>query len=159
MKFNFGSISSFKFKPVDKKRVIKHDGNKKLTTKLIKGICFKENGEYKISLDVKILKPNIIDEGQPDILVLDFTEESYNLKGIKAVFGKEPDEHGKYIRYIRRESEARFFPGSSEKLVPFCPNWVCSGYILRRDGKLVFDFNECIAPKGYDVFVPDVEDK
>lgn len=148
-----GNFSSFKLVP--KKRVIKHDGNKKLTSKLIKGVCFKESDEYKIRLDVKALKPDIIDKGQPDILVLDFTEESYNIKGVFSVFDRKPGKDGKYVRYVRNETKAKFHPGSTERYVPFCNNWVCSGYIVRRNGKLMFDFNECIAPEGYGTFILD----
>ena len=76
-----------------------------------------------------------------------------------SIFDRNPDENGKYIRRIRNEVQAKFFPGNTERYVPFCNNWVCTGYIVRRNGKLMFDFNECIAPSGYDVFVPEEDEK
>lgn len=148
LKLRFDSLSSNRFQLVDKQRKPKNINNKRLTN-LIKGVCLKEGDTYKISLDVKTLKPNIIDKGLPDLLVLDFTEESYNLKGVTSVFDRKPDKNGKFTRYIRNESRCRVFPGDPERLVPFCNNWVCSGYIVKRDGKLMFDFNDCIAPQGY----------
>lgn len=147
----FNTFSSFKL--VEKKRKPKNNTDKRLT-KLIKGICLKEGDDYKISLNVKTLKPDIIDKGLPDLLVLDFTEESYNLKGVVSVFERKPDNNGRYTRYIRNESYCKVSPGSPEKLVPFCKNWVCSGYIIRRNGKLLFDFHDCIAPRGYAVIEP-----
>ncbi len=148
-----GQFNTFKLIP--KKRTITHDGNKKLTTKLVKGICFKEGDDFKIQINVKALKPNIIDKGQPDLLVLDFTEESYDLKGVILVFDRKPDKDGRYTRYVRNETKAKFHPGSPEKYVPFCCNWVCNGYIVRRNGKMMFDFNECLHPQGYGKFTPE----
>lgn len=149
LKFDSLSLGFNSFKLIPKKRVIKHDGNKRLTSKLVKGVCIIIDGEYKIRLDVTTLKPNIIDKCQPDILVLDFTEESYDIVGVTTVFNKVPDKNGKYTRYIRNETKAKFHPGDPDRYVPFCRNWVCSGHIVRRNGKLMFDFNECIAPQGY----------
>ena len=152
IRFDNISLGQFnKFKLVPKKKTYKTNTDKKITTKLIRGICFKEDNTYKIQIDVKCLKPDIVDKGTPDLLVLEFTEESYDLKGVTSVFSREPDKRGKYTRYIRTETNARMMPGSPERYVPFCNNWVCSGYIIRRKGKMMFDFNECIAPKGYTV--------
>ena len=145
------------FKLVPKKKAPKTDSNKKLTTKLVKGICIKDGDNWLIQLDVKALKPNIIDKGQPDLLILPFTEDSYDLKGMTSVFERTPDENGRYTRYIRNETDAKFHPGSPERYVPFCKNWVCSGYIVRCNGKLMFDFNECIAPNGYCTFKEENE--
>jgi len=145
------------FKLVPKKKAPKTDSNKKLTTKLVKGICIKDGDNWLIQLDVKALKPDIIDKGQPDLLILPFTEDSYDLKGLTSVFERTPDENGRYTRYIRNETDAKFHPGSPERYVPFCKNWVCSGYIVRCNGKLMFDFNECIAPNGYCTFKEENE--
>lgn len=152
LKFDSLTLSGFNsFKLIPKKRVIKHDGNKRLTSKLVRGVCIIIDGEFKIQLDITALKPEIIDRGKPDILVLDFTEESYNIVGVSAVFDRVPDKNGMYVRYIRNETDAKFHPGDPNRYVPFCRNWVCSGHIIRRDGKLMFDFNECIVPKGYEI--------
>ena len=159
LRFDNITLSQFSsFKLIPKKRTITHDGNKKLTPKLVKGVCFKEGDDFKIQINVKAFKPDIIDKGHPDILLLDFTEESYELKGVLSVFNRKPNKNGKYIRYIRSESNAKFMPGSPDVYVPFCNNWVCNGYIVRRNGKMMFDFNECIAPKGYDTFIPEEDE-
>lgn len=155
LRFDSLTTSMFSFKLIPKKKTIKHDGNKKLTTKLVRGICIKNNDIYKIRVDVKSLKPNIIDNSQPDLLVLEFTKDSYNLRGVITVFSKNKNEHGHYVRYIRNASYCKFFPGSEETLVPFCPNWICSGYIVRQNGKLMFEFNDCICPDGYNTFEKD----
>ena len=159
LRFDNITLSQFNsFKLVPKKRNIVHEGNKKLSPKLVKGICFKEGDEFKIQVNIKALKPDIIEKGQPDILILDFTEKSYELKGVLSVFDRNPDKHGKYTRHIRNESNAKFMPGNPERYVPFCRNWVCSGYIVRVNGKMMFDFNECLHPKRYETVV-DEEDE
>ena len=156
LRFDNLTLSQFSsFKLIPKKRTITRDGNKKLTPNLVKGVCVKEEDDFKIQINVKALKPDIIDKGQPDILVLDFTEESYDLKGVTSVFDRKPDKNGRYTRYIRNESYAKAFPGSPERYVPFCRNWVCSGYIVRRNGKMMFDFNECLYPQGYGTFMSE----
>ena len=158
LRFDNITLSQFNsFKLISKKRS-KNDCNKRLTSKLVRGVCFVEGDDFKIQVDAKALKPNIIDKVQPDLLILNFTEESYELKGVLSVFDKKPDKNGKYIRYIRNEVHARNFPGNKERYVPFCKNWVCSGYIVRRNGKMMFDFNECIAPQGYATFIPEEDE-
>ena len=159
LRFDNLTLSAFNtFKLIPKKRVVKHDGNKRLTPKLVKGMCIKEGDTFKIQVDVRALKPNIIEKGQPDLLLLDFTEESYELKSVISVFDRNPDDKGRYTKYIRNETKAKFFPGNVEKYVPFCHNWICSGYIVRRNGKMMFDFNECIAPQGYTTFIPEEDE-
>jgi hypothetical protein len=156
LRFDNLSLNQFSsFKLIPKKRTIIHDGNKKLTPKLVRGVCIREGDDFKIQINVKALKPDIIDKGQPDLLVLDFTEESYEIKGVTSVWDRNPDKNGKYIRYLRSEAKAKFHPGSPEMYVPFCHNWVCSGYIVRRNGKMMFDFNECTYLQGYDRFISE----
>ena len=149
MKLKFDAITlkgfnNFKFVPKTKKP--KEASNKRLT-KLVVGNCIRSDDTYKIIIDSKVLKnTDDTESNYPDLLYLEFTEESYNIKGVISVFDRKPDERGKYVRYIRNELNAKMFPGSKERLVPFCHNWACSGYIVRRNGKLMFDFNECICP-------------
>ena len=159
LRFDNLTLSQFSsFKLIPKKRTINGEGNKKLTPKLVRGVCFREGDDFKIQINVKALKPDIIDKCHPDILLLDFTEESYELKGVLSVFNRKPNKNGKYIRYIRSESNAKFMPGSPDVYVPFCNNWVCNGYIVRHNGKMMFDFNECLHPQGYDTFVSEEDE-
>lgn len=159
LRFDNLTLSQFNnFKFATKKRKINPNADKKLTTKLVKGVCFKDGDDFKIKVDIRELKPDIIDKGQPDILILNFTEESYELKGVVSVFDRNPNKHGKYVRYIRSETNSKLMPGSTEKYVPFCNNWVCNGYIIRRNGKMMFNFNDCISPQGYNTIVAEEDE-
>ena len=158
LRFDSLTLSQFNvFKPTPKKRT-NGNSNKRLTSRLIRGVCFKDGDIFKIQIDAKTLKPDIIEKGQPDILVLDFTEESYDLKDVISVFDRNSDKNGRYVRRVRSISNAKFMPGDPNRYVPFCPNWICNGYLVRRNYKLMFEFNECIAPKGYDTFVPEEDE-
>lgn len=151
-----GQFNSFKL--VSKKRKINPNSDKRLTTKLIRGVCFKDGDNFKIQIDAKAIKPDIIDKGYPDILVLDFTEESYELKDVISVFDRNPDKNGRYTRYVRNVTNAKFMPGDPDRYVPFCNNWICTGHIIRRNGKMMFNFNECLHPKGYETFTPEEDE-
>ena len=158
LRFDSLTLSQFNvFKPTPKKRT-NSNSNKRLTSRLIKGVCFKDGDIFKIQIDAKTLKPDIIEKGQPDILVLEFTEESYELKDVIAVFDRNPDKNGKYTRRVRSISNAKFMPGDPNRYVPFCPNWICNGYLIRRNYKLMFEFNECLYPKGYNTFIPEEDE-
>jgi len=153
LKYDNLSLNTFSFKLIPKK--VRKSDVKYITRKLIKGICIKTDNGFKIQIEAKAIKDSIIEKGQPDLLLLDFTEDSYELKGITSIFDRNPDKNGKYIRYVRNETKAKFFPGDPERYVPFCNNWVCKGYIVRIKGKLMFKFKECIAPKGFDVYTSE----
>ena len=49
-------------------------------------------------------------------------------------------------------------PGDPDRYVPFCNNWICTGHIIRRNGKMMFNFNECLHPKGYETFTPEEDE-
>lgn len=152
MSYKLLSGPQFKLKPVtaakrnyDPNRP-KKDGT--LTTGIVRLV------DEKYVVEIKINK----DSPSTDRLYLDFTEESYELRGRVSVFSKTKDEHGNYVRYIRNESQCKYFPGSKENLVPFSPNWVINGYIVRKNGApLEFDFNDIIAPEGYTPMIPENE--
>lgn len=117
----------------------------RLTNKLTQARVIKEDGEYKAYIDIPtddIIKPK---------LIIPFTKRSYNLKGRRDIFSKEKGEHG-YIRYVRDESKAKYFDVDEEIYVPFAPNWLVSGYIVKlENGSKAFDFKDIIKPYGYEI--------
>ena len=116
----------------------------KLVEKNKKGKVFiDENNAYKVAISMKN------DPDFPDLLVLPFTENSYNLKGKKSVFTRTKDEFGKRIRYIRSEEKAKYHYGDSNRYIPFAPNWIVKGNIVRDNGVLKFDFIDLVTIDGY----------
>lgn len=102
-----------------------------------------ENNIYKVSISMDN------DPDFPDLLVLPFTENSYNLKGRKTVFSKIKDKHDKVIRYVRSEEKAKYNYGDSNRYVPFSSNWIVKGNIIRDNGILKFDFIDLVTLSGY----------
>ena len=83
-------------------------------------------------------------EEQPEYLVIPFTEDSYDLKGRTHVFLKEKDKYGS-ICIIRDIFEANINPGSLSQYDALKEKLLISGYIIRKEGKLYFKYEELVA--------------
>lgn len=146
------SIFNFKIKPIKSTKKKKESNALTKLTKLVRGVCrLNEEGNYKVQIKYN-------ESENPDWLYLDFTEDSYNLKGKTSIFTKTKDKYGKYTRIIRDKFTSIVFPGDVERYVPFCPNWVVEGYICRINGKLVFEFHDIITVEGYSLYIKDVNE-
>lgn len=122
----------------------------KIEAKNKKGVVFiDEDGKYKVSLFKN-------DDFYSSVsLIVPFTEKSYDLRGKTSIFNKIPDKKGRYIRHIRTEEKSKFFPGNSDVFVPFAPNWIVKGNLVREGLILKFDFISLINIKGYNVMIHD----
>ena len=150
-----GFLKSMQFKvAVPKpKRNKTSDGIKRTTNKIVKGKVFQdENGTYKVSINMEN------DPVHPDLLVLDFTERSYDLTGKTNVFSRTVDNKGRRIRFIRNLINAKFMPGLPEQYIPFAPNWIVRGYIVKDNGTMKFDFKSLVGIDGYTMDVLHPED-
>ena len=129
------------------------DGIKRTSNKIEKGKVFQdEDGTYKIAI---ILQDGSVN---PDLKVLDFTKRSYDLTGKTNVFSRTVDEKGRRTRFIRNESHAKVMPGLPEQYLPFAPNWIVRGYIVKDNGILKFDFKSLVGVDGYNMNVLHPED-
>lgn len=146
-------VMPFKVAVPKSKRNKTSDGIKRTTNKIIKGKVFQdENGTYKISINMEN------DPVHPDLLVLDFTERSYDLTGKTNVFSRTVDSKGRRIRFIRNLINAKFMPGLPEQYIPFAPNWIVRGYIVKDNGTMKFDFKSLVGIDGYTMDVLHPED-
>lgn len=137
--------------PKPKRNKVNH-GIVRTSNKIVKGKVFQdEEGNYTVS---------IIDENNQDNpRILSFTERSFDLTNKINVFSRTLDEHGRRNRYIRDALHAKYMPGSPERYVPFAPNWIITGYIVKDNGIEKFDFNRLIGIDGYNMIItyPDEE--
>lgn len=146
-------VMPFKIAVPKSKRNKTSDGIKRTTNKIVKGKVFQdENGTYKVSINMEN------DPVHPDLLVLDFTERSYDLTGKTNVFSRTVDSKGRRIRFIRNLINAKFMPGLPEQYIPFAPNWIVRGYIVKDNGTMKFDFKSLVGIDGYTMDVLHPED-
>lgn len=85
----------------------------------------------------------------PDTLCIDFTENSYNLKGKLEVYTTHKDKRGNSMCIIRTETDSIHFPGLPSQYTPFKNNYVYSGYVINVRGKLQFEIKEVLGNKNY----------
>ena len=146
-------VMPFKVAVPKPKRNKTSDGIKRTTNKIVKGKVFQdENGTYKVSISMEN------DPVHPDLLVLDFTERSYDLTGKTNVFSRTVDSRGIRTRFIRNLINAKFMPGLPEQYIPFAPNWIVRGYIVKDNGTMKFDFKSLVGIDGYTMDVLHPED-
>ena len=146
-------LMPFKVAVPKPKRNKTSDGIKRTTNKIVKGKVFQdENGTDKVSINMEN------DPVHPDLLVLDFTERSYDLTGKTNVFSRTVDSKGRCIRFIRNLINAKFMPGLPEQYIPFAPNWIVRGYIVKDNGTMKFDFKSLVGIDGYTMDVLHPED-
>lgn len=105
-------------------------------SRLCIGTTIKEGNEYKIKISLKN------DPEYPDFIVIPFTKESLDLKGKTIVYSHEKDQYGHNIVYHRNSFMCKLSPGPTTKYTAVIERLVCSGYVIRKDGKLMFDLKE-----------------
>lgn len=125
MGFTINIAKGIKKKPVSSKP------NK--VSRLCTGVTVKENDKYMIRISL------VNDPDFPDYLVIPFTEKSLSLVGKEKVFGRNKDEHGNHVCYIRDKRFCTFHPGLPSQYTAVVEKEVCSGYVVRINGKLYFD--------------------
>ena len=112
-------------------------------SRLCIGTTIKEGDEYKIRISLRN------DPEYHDFLVVPFTKESLELKGKAIVYGHEKDKYGHNIEYHRDPSMCKFFPGLPSQYTAVIERLVSSGYVIRKDGKLMFDLKQTHGIGGY----------
>ena len=122
----------------------------KIEAKNKRGYVILEDEEYKVLLINE-------SDGIHSRVILPFTKNSYDLKGRKNVFTRIKDEFGRRTRYIRSEEKAKFHYGDSNRYIPFAPNWIIKGNIIKDNGALKFDFIDLITIDGYDNVIYNYE--
>lgn len=139
-----------------KKKKIDTSSKPKRVSKKVEGYCFIEDGVYKVHVE---LQSEDAIEANPGKLLLEFTEDSYDLKGHEKIFIKCKDHKEKWICYCRTKDYATSFPGDKSNYVPFAHNWIVEGYIVRVNKQLMFEFTKTLTIKGYDANIQHNEDK
>lgn len=101
-------------------------------------IVIKDEGILKARINISPL------EESEELIVIPFTERSLDLKGKTYVFLKNKDEHNHYVCIIRDIHKADLYPGLNTQYDALHEGLLISGYIIRKDGKLYFDYEDII---------------
>lgn len=143
--------------PNKSKRFVKERSLTKISKKCV-GKVYIEDGEFVVRVPTFELKANVSGDNISSQLVLPLTPESYVLKGREKVFSVLEKDKG--TCFIRTKEKAEMFPGLRSRYTTVCENWLCSGWVVRCNGKLMFDLKETIGPDGfkYDIYHPDEDD-
>lgn len=149
----FLKLAAFKVSVPKPKRKKVNDGITRTSNKIVKGKVFQdEDGTFKVSINM------VNDPVHPDLRILEFTERSYDLTGKTNVFSRTVDKKGRRTRYIRNAVYAKHMPGLPEQYIPFAPNWIVRGYIVKDQGISKFDFKSLVGVDGYQMDVLHPED-
>lgn len=105
------------------------------------------DGEFKavINLDKKYIRLKEGDELSNEQLVLPFTEKSLDLRDKTYVWLKKKDKYGHNVCIIRDSISAHLHPGIPEQYDVFKENCLLSGHIVRKDGKMYFNYEDLVA--------------
>lgn len=105
------------------------------------------DGEFKavINLDKKYIRLKEGDELSNEQLVLPFTEKSLDLRDKLYVWLKKKDKYGHNVCIIRDSFTAHLHPGIPTQYDVFKENILISGHIVRKDGKMYFNYEDLVA--------------
>lgn len=109
------------------------------TSRIVYGEVIEIEGQPRISINM----PKD-EEEYSDIMVMPFTQSSFNPFGKDSYFMKEKDKYGHYVRIYKDEAQS----ASSESYDTFKIGYVVRGKIKTSpDGTRLFDLIETMVPK------------
>ena len=137
------------------KKVVPKEIPPKKLTKLINGKVVLKDGIYSCvisydefanrmfgNIDVKEITDNT------QSIEIPFTVESFDIKSFKTIFTRNKSNFG-YLSVVRTESQAIFGNWSPDVYVPFAPNWIVRGWIVKINDKLQFKFRNLVTIAGH----------
>ena len=154
----------FKPKASTKRRAPTVLPDKKLT-KLVPGVVIQdEQGDFSVHIKYfdyldKLTKDTNINEIGKNGVTLPFTEDSYDMSKCERIFTRVGQRNRQYISLILNETDRIFKKADPNRYVPFCHNWICSCWIVRKDGKVYARFNRILTLVGHGYNVKHLIDK
>lgn len=80
-----------------------------------------------------------------DFYIVPFTDKSLQLKDKPCVFAKHRDKYGKRICFMRDSFTSKYSPGTTDQYDVLQKGLLISGYMIRIDGILYFEYEDLIA--------------
>lgn len=103
--------------------------------------------EFKaiINIDNHNIKLHEGDELSNEQLVLSLTEQSFDLKGRQYVWYTRKDKYNNDVCLIRDIDYSLLHPGLPHQYKAIKENLLLSGYIVRKNGRLYFNYEDVIS--------------
>ena len=136
-------IHSFAIKAVAVKKVKRESKTVTKVGKKCQAVVIKDDDILKARLITSPIENN--KELLNEFPIIPFTSNSFNLKGKTYVFCKNKDEYGHNICIIRDKLIAKLHPGLNSQYYVLRENLLISGYIIKKDNKYYFDYEDLIA--------------
>ena len=137
------------------KRVEPKEIPPKKLTKLVNGKVVLIDGKYYCFVQYYDFNERLF--GNTDIieitdiaksLNLPFTEESYDIRQFRTIFTRDKTKYG-YLSLVRTESQMVFGNYNPDKYIPFAPNWIVRGWIVKINNVLQFKFRNIILQNSF----------
>lgn len=132
-------------KPV--KKAVMTSGKK---SRRVLGIVVKDDNIFKVAVK------HVNRDNSSDKYVIPFTPESLNLTNKTHVFLNKEHTNGRNICVIRDKNAAKFFPGTDNQYHVVRENILISGYIVKINDKMFFEYEDLIAFKGNGAHIQEV---
>lgn len=145
-------IHSFKIKLASINKPKKQYSGTVISRKCI-AIVIKIDGILKAKINTSPV------EESDNFIVIDFTDKSLELKGKTYVFLKQKDKYNHFVCIIRDINKANLFPGLPCQYDVLHEGLVISGHIIRKDGKMYFNYEDLLSFKEGSQFMEDVRIK
>lgn len=107
----------------------------KKVSRMCIGECIKEDDIYKIKIDTKC------DYNYPDFIIIGFTDKSFDTTGRSCLFEKKRDSKGRRVKHLFSSDDNKRVH-SSLIYETLNEGEICSGYIVRDNGILLFDLKD-----------------
>jgi hypothetical protein len=127
----------------------------KKLTKLVNGIVRLVNGRYTCFVDYNEFSERMfanvnVNEITTTTASIDipFTIESYHIHDFKSIFTKTKEKYG-YVCLVRTESQVIFGNYPPSKYLPFAPNWIVRGWIVKINDTIQFKLRNLVTVEGH----------
>lgn len=114
-------------------------------------VVFKDEDKLKARLITSPVEDN---DWFTEFHVIDFTEESFNLRGKTHVFLKERDKYGHRVCVIRNGYKKVYLsPGLDTQYDTLYEGLLVKGHIIKKNGKHYFNYEQLVAYTEYGVHI------
>ena len=123
--------------------------------KLCLAVVFKDEDKLKARLVTSPVEDN---NWFTEFRVIDFTEESFNIRGKTHVFLKEKDKYGHRVCVIRRRyNEIYLSPGLDTQYDAILEGLLVKGHIIKKNGKHYFNYEQLVAYTEYCAHIDETD--